>query len=383
MTERSPGVWRLRVFIGPDPATGNPRQATRTFKGTKRQAATALTDFVSEVSKGRAPAAAPASVTVAQLLEDWIDHITPTRSPTTIRGYKDKSKRINTKLGRVPLAKLTAQTLDRAYRGWLDEGLHPTTVHHLHGVLSAALHQAAKWGLVAEVATDRASPPPLRSKPVRVPGPEVIQRLIDAAEKRGQSVLAAAITVACTTGLRRGELLGLRWDDVDFRSRVLHVRRAVKHDTGPGWVIGPPKTHQERTISLDDFTLAVLGELRTRASSWAADACVSLQEDGYVLTFDPSGTEPMKPDSLGQAFGRLCRVEGIGDVTLHTLRHFSASVLIASGRDVRTVAGRLGHSDATTTLRVYSHMVEGRDRDAADFLGQLMSAGQTAALDQG
>jgi integrase len=91
----------------------------------------------------------------------------------------------------------------------------------------------------------------------------------------------------------------------------------------------------------------------------------------------------MRPDSLGQAFGRLGRAEGIEGVTLHTLRHFSASVLIASGRDVRTVAGRLGHSDATTTLRVYSHMVEGRDRDAADFLGQLMSAGQSAALDKG
>jgi integrase len=381
MSQRSPGVWRLRVFIGPDPVTGNPRQATRTVKGTKRQAATALADFVSEASKGRVPE--PASMTVAQLIEDWIDHITPTRSPTTIRGYKDKARRINTKLGRVPLAKLTAQTLDRAYRGWLDEGLHPTTVHHLHGVISAALHQAAKWGLVSEVVTDRASPPPLRSKPARVPTPDVIQRLINAADERGQPVLAAAIAVACTTGLRRGELLGLRWDDIDFASRVLHVRRAVKHDSGPGWVVGPPKTHQERIISLDGFTLAVLAELQARASRSADDACVSLRADGYVLTFDPSGTEPMKPDSLGQAFGRLCRAEGIAGVTLHTLRHFCASVLIASGRDARTVAGRLGHSDTTTTLRVYSHMVEGRDRDAADFLGQLMSADRAPALDKG
>ena len=381
LTERSPGVWRLRVFIGPDPATGNPRQATRTFKGTKRQATTALADFVSDVSKGRVPA--PTSMTVAQLFEEWIDHITPTRSPTTIRGYKDKVRRINAKVGRVALTKLSAQMLDRAYQGWLEEGLSPTTVHHLHGVISAALHQAAKWGMVTDVVTDRTSPPPLRSKPVRVPGPDVIQRLINGAEKRGQPVLAAAVAVACTTGLRRGELLGLRWDDVDFDRRALHVRRAIKHDDGPGWVIGPPKTHRERTISLDEFTIAVLSELRTRAEGWAAEACVPLGAEGYLLTFDPSGVEPMRPDSLGQAFGRLCRAEGVEGVTLHTLRHFSASVLIASGRDVRTVAGRLGHADATTTLRVYSHMVEGRDRDAADFLGQLMSASQTAALHEG
>ena len=88
----------------------------------------------------------------------------------------------------------------------------------------------------------------------------------------------------------------------------------------------------------------------------------------------------MRPDSLGQAFGRLCQRQGLQDVTLHTLRHFSASMLVASGRDVRTIAGRLGHSDATTTLRVYAHMVEGRDQDAADFLGSLIAGESTAAM---
>jgi integrase len=94
-------------------------------------------------------------------------------------------------------------------------------------------------------------------------------------------------------------------------------------------------------------------------------------------------TIPMRPDSLGQAFGRLCANEGVEGVSLHTLRHFSASVLVASGRDVRTIAGRLGHADASTTLRVYSHMVEGRDRDAADFLGSLLSPDKTRALNEG
>lgn len=381
MTERSPGVWRLRVYIGEDPATGQPRQATRTFKGTKRQASTALAEFVTEASQSRLPATG--SMSVAEFFEQWLDHIKPTRSTTTIRGYRAKISRINGKLGRTPLAKLTPHQVDRACRAWLDEGLSPTTVHHLHGVLSAALHQAAKWGLVSSIVTDRTSPPPLRTKPRKVPTAELMQRLITAAENRGQPVLAACIATACTTGMRRGELLGLRWDDVDFERRSLHVRRAIKHDDGPGWVIGPPKTHQERPVALDAFTMAVLMQHRERARVWAADAGVGFGPDGYVFTVDPSGRSPMKPDSLGQAFGRLCKLEGVSGVTLHTLRHFSASVLIASGRDVRTVAGRLGHADATTTLRLYAHLVEGRDRDAADFLGQLMAGGPAAALDEG
>jgi integrase len=370
-TERSAGIWRLRVYLGDDPVTGNPRQATRTFKGSKKQADTALANFVAEVSTGRA--ASPSTVTVSEFLDQWIDQIRPSRQPTTIRGYRNKINRLNSKLGKLRLNRLTAQALDRAYREWLDEGLHPNTVHHLHSVLSAALNQAVKWGVVPYAVTERASPPPLRSHSKQIPTPDVIQLLITTAEERGQPVLAAAIAVAATTGMRRGELVGLQWPDIDFADRSLLIRRSVKHDDGPGWVLGPPKSHQQRKVSLDPFTLAVLEEHRSRAEGWAGDAQVRLAREAFVFSLDPSCSEPFLPDSLSQAFARICDRAGVEDVSLHTLRHFSASVLVASGRDVRTIAGRLGHAEASTTLRIYSHMVEGRDRDAAEFLGQLLS----------
>jgi len=379
-TERTPGVWRLRVFIGPDPVTGNPRQVSRTFKGTKKEADTALAEFVTEVSKGTAPL--ERSVTVAELFERWIDQITPMRSPTTIRGYLCKIRRIDAKLGNVRVERLSAQHLDRCYREWLAEGLDPSTVHHLHRILSAALRQAVKWGVVSAAVTERASPPVRRTPSHQIPTPQTVQELISAAERRGQPVLAAAIAIAATTGLRRGELAGLRWSDLNLQSGRLHVRRSVKNDIDGGWVVGPPKTHQTRTVALDAFTLAVLSQHRERVEKWARDADVVRSEDGYVLTFDPTGVEPMKPSSLGQAFTRLCHSMNADGLTLHSLRHFSASMLIASGRDVRTIAGRLGHADASTTLRVYAHMVEGRDQDAADFLGGLLATSETAALDR-
>ncbi len=105
---------------------------------------------------------------------------------------------------------------------------------------------------------------------------------------------------------------------------------------------------------------------------WAADAGVDVADDGYAFTLDPSGAEPIKPDGLSHSFATLCQATLLFVACPCTLRHFSASMLIASGRDVRTIAGRLGHSDATTTLRVYAHMVEGRDQDAADYLGSLL-----------
>jgi integrase len=378
--ERSPGVWRLRVFTGSHPVTGNPLQATRTFRGTKKQADSALAEFVRDLSRGMVTTD---TSTVAEFLERWLDNISPTKSTTTILGYRGKIKRINEKLGHVQLSKLTAQRLDLAYREWLDEGLHPSSVHHLHAVLSAALNQAVKWSLVTAAVTKNASPPPLRVRPKAIPAPDMVQRLIAGAERRGHPVLAAAIAVAATTGARRGELLGLRWPDVDLEKGVLHIERAIKHDDGPGWVIGTTKTHAQRRIALDAFSVSVLERLREAAGQRALQALVTFDPGGYVFTFDPTGQMPMIPDSLSQAFQRLCAKEGADGFSLHTLRHFSASVLVASGRDVRTIAGRLGHSDASTTLRVYAHMVEGRDRDAAEFIGALLASGKSAALDKG
>lgn len=230
--ERSPGVWRLRVFIGRDPVTGNPRQVTRTFRGTKKQADTALAEFLTEVSSGALPV--EGSTTLGAFLDRWLDHIEPNRSPSTILGYRHKVERIKSRLGSIRLDRVTPQHLDRAYRAWQDEGLHPSTVHHLHRVLSAALRQAVKWGLLVNAPTARATPPPRRHTPKEIPAPEVVQRLITKAEDREEPVLAAIVAVAATTGLRRGELSGLRWSDVDLEERRLHIRRAIKNDAHGG-----------------------------------------------------------------------------------------------------------------------------------------------------
>ncbi len=136
-------------------------------------------------------------------------------------------------------------------------------------------------------------------------------------------------------------------------------------------VVGPTKTHQARRVSLDVITLALLDTHRARVDNWAKAGGVEVDADGYILTLDPTGHRPMTPDSLTQGFVRLAKRCGV-KVRFHDLRHFTASQLIASGHDPVVIAGRLGHTDATTTLKLYAHALEERDRQAADLLGALM-----------
>jgi integrase len=131
-------------------------------------------------------------------------------------------------------------------------------------------------------------------QPKSIPAPDVIQRLIPGAERFGQSVLAAAIAIAAATGARRRELLGIRWSDVDFDARIVRIRRAIKHEDGPGWVIGASKSDAERLIALDAFSIKLLKAHRKAVVHTAREAMVALEPDGYAFTFDPSGANPMQ-----------------------------------------------------------------------------------------
>ena len=163
------------------------------MQGTKKSADEALAAFLTEERTGTT---ITSTDTLDALLDRWLGHVESDLSPTTIRGYRDKLSRARRDLGEIKLADLTAQKLDHAYARWRKEGLSALSIRHIHRVLSAALHQAEKWDLVDRPATDRATPPKRVERPVRAPTPEVVQGLIEEAQRRDLPVLAAAIFVS-------------------------------------------------------------------------------------------------------------------------------------------------------------------------------------------
>ena len=228
--ERAPGVWRLRVVVGYRP-DGQPRQASRTVRGTRRTAQSELAKFVAEAERDEAPLVG--NMTVAAYLDRWMEHIRAHRQPDTSRNYALRCQRFKKEFGAVRLDKLRSHHLDGAYRRWLLEGLSPATINSYHGVLSSALGQAVKWGLVARSVAPLATLPTVERRRMNVPDGETVRLLVTTAEE-SDPVLGATIMLAALTGCRRGELLGLRWSDVERDQMVLQVQRSINARSSAG-----------------------------------------------------------------------------------------------------------------------------------------------------
>ncbi len=245
--------------------------------------------------------------------------------------------------------------------------LSPATVRQIHWILSGALARAVRWRWVAANPLESAEPPaPTPPKPAPPSAVDAARILTEAFKDEDWG---AFVWTAMTTGARRGELCAIQRGDLDLEAKVLSIRTGLKLGAEGQLERRDTKTHQQRRVALDDETVAVLKEHLERQDDCAAKLRVSLDGSAYVFTLTPDGSEPLFPDTATQRYDRMVKRLGIA-TTLHKLRHFSATELIAAGVDVRTVAGRLGHGGGgTTTLKVYAAWVSEADQRAAASIG--------------
>lgn len=364
------GVWELRVSLGKDPASGKYRQLSRTFQGGARAADDALRDLVDKYGDGSEDGI---GATFGQLLDKWLEESERMDlSPTTLRTYRAQVERtIRPRLGKVALTRLTPKNLDDLYGQMKEDGQSPKTIRNHHAIISSALHQGVRWGWIRENIAEKAKSPRIEMRRVKAPSIEAVRSVIETAEDRDPR-LAPLLMLAALTGMRRGELCALRWTDVDFERCELDVSRSVVVVPG-GLAEKGTKSHRFRTVALDEVGMALLLLHRGNVEDWAQQAEVTVPEDAFVFSPVLDGAKPFRPDNVTGFFTRVRDSLGLDDVRLHDLRHFTATQLIGAGVDVRTVAGRLGHSDPSVTLRVYSHALEERDRAAAEIMGRVLS----------
>lgn len=366
MTEREPGLWRLRVMV-----EGKQRQET--FRGTEAAARKRLRTMApQDGSTARQISTLPGSRTFGDLLTKWLVHIEARgRAPKTIEeNRREIESRIRPRLGHLEISKLTAEDLDSAYSAWLEQ-LSPSSVHRHAAVISAALAQGVKWGWLDTSPAGKASAPPTApSRKLVTPTTDQVASLIKAAQTN-DPVMAAAIALAFVTGARRGELAALRWSDVNLKAGTVRIDRALTQ-IGKEVMEKGTKTNRGRTVAIDARTVALL----EHHLAWQIDLSVRAESplvaDPYVLSDNANGARPMQPSKITDRFTSLRDKAGLGSIRFHDLRHANVSEQLAAGIDPATVSARAGHASTRMTLDRYAHALPAGGAAAAAVMGALL-----------
>jgi integrase len=278
----------------------------------------------------------------------------------------------------MPLRRLRTADLDQWYSELRRSGaaggkpLAPNTVMRSHAVLRRTLAQGVKWGWLTVNPAANASPPRSKKQHSELPDPADVARLIDAAAKVNP-YLPAYFRLAAATGARRGELCALRWKHIDLEKRRVTIARSMA-EVGGELIEKDTKTHQVRKVTIDEETTAVLVVHREACADLATKCGTSIGANSFLFSHEVDFTKPWRPNYATLAFGRLRDELGLDGVKLHHLRHFSATQLLSAGIDIRTVSGRLGHANASTTLDFYAQFLQAADERAADALGALLAS---------
>ena len=292
-------------------------------------------------------------------------------SPVTIRNYENLLKNhILPAFGDVPLKNIRTVDIDNLYYELQKrKRATPSTVRHIHSVISRAFRQATTWGWVAINPAMNATQPRFVKPKISLPSTEQVEDILRAAYDLNPE-LGHFFHLAATSAARRGELCALRWSNVDLIKGTIFIERAIIEVGGVHEK--DTKTHASRRVNLDPETVEVLEAQYEIAKERAAVIGAEVDSDAFVFSREPDGALPWRPDYATKQFARVRDGLGYYDLHLHSFRHFGATRLIDAGISVRAVSGRLGHANASTTLSVYAHFVETSDVEAANVMGGLV-----------
>jgi integrase len=377
------GSWEIKFDLGRDPMTGRRITKYVTFRGTKRKAHEELTRLLGQRNEGSY--VEPTKMTVAQYLRHWleadIDRRVAARTAARHRGIVEKN--IIPKLGHVPVRKLTAVHIEAfeaelQREGWVKarakqkvregeetpiqakRGLSAQTVQHIHRTLSQALSHAVRLGVLFKNPARQVKPPRPPSREIKILDKSEIATLVNATKG---TTLYVPILVAVTTGMRRGELLALRWSDIDLKAGALTVNQSLERIKGKFEFKSPKTRTSRRTVTLPAITIEAL---RERYKAQLEERLkLGLGRDPRGLVFTRLDGQPMDADTLSKAFRRLVATTKVTPITFHGLRHTHISHLLMEGVHVKLVSERAGHASINITLGVYAAYIPNMQSDAA------------------
>jgi len=375
------GTWYLRVELARD-GNGRRRQRRETIHGTKAEAHSRLRDLLREVEAGGY--VGDNRLTVRELASRWLAAKEHRVAAKTYAFYASHVRLyIAPALGSLRTEQLRPAHLEAAISAWSrgkrndrERGaLSPRTAAHVFNTVRTLLRWGARMGLVLRNAADAVEPPRFERKEMHVLDPAGVARLLRAAQG---TELQAIIAVAIGTGLRRGDLLALRWSDVDLDARRLTVHRSLETVKGVTRTKPPKTARSARTIALPPFVVDVLHSEQERQRERPRTVGVKRDDDDCIFTRGDGAS--WEPGAFSLAFARFVKGAKLPHVRFHDLRHSFGTLALASGVDLQTVSRALGHESTAITSRIYLHAIEALKEDAAARIDALLGNAVTSAL---
>ena len=366
--KRKDGRWEGRYTAGHHPVTG--KQIFKSVLG-KTQAEVKEKLKKALVEAGQIDFTKSGKYTVGTWMDEWFENVAKIKvrpsSHQTYRGYIDNHIKPN--IGSIPLEKLTTMDLQKLYRTLLTKGrverieaenqpsgLSAKTVRNINQVISSALDLAVAQKIIPINPTDACELPKVEHREMQTIPEEQLQAFLAEAKATG---VYEMYYIELATGLRRGELLGLKWQDIDWKNGIIKVRRQIARVDGQ-IVEAPLKTKNSyRTVTISPQAIEVLKQQRAKT------------HDQYVFP-SPNGG-PISPDSVNNMLKRVLARAGIPKVRFHDLRHTFATIALQNGVDIKTVSGMLGHFSAGFTLDTYAHVTTSAQKEAAQTMGNVLS----------
>ena len=367
--KRSDGRWEGRYIAGHD-EYGKPIRKNvvgHSQNEVREKLAQAIKD------SQRLDVARADEYSVGEWLELWYElYSKPNVRPQTQDYYRRLMDKIIPVIGNIKLKKLTGRDLQKLYNemrtnGRVREaqkeknpGLSDSVVHGIHGLMHNALNQALREHLILWNPAEDCIPPKIRKQEMKTLTEEQVGQYLRTAKELG---LLPMFFLELSTGLRKGELVALQWEDLDVENRTLRVNKqaTINRDNG-GFTVAPPKTEKSvRQIALSQQAVDLLAAEHEK------------HPENPNLFPSPRTGLTYHPDSITNLHRKILKLAGLPEVRLHDLRHTFASLALQNGTDIKTVSGMLGHSDAAFTLRTYTHTSSLAQHQAADMMGELLA----------
>ncbi|HEY3638915.1 MAG TPA: tyrosine-type recombinase/integrase [Rhizomicrobium sp.] len=376
--QRTRGSWEIRYSLGTNAATGKRRTATTTIKGDRRAAEKELRRLLRTLDTGEH--VDPSRVTLRKWLVEWLVAVKQEVSPKSYERYAEiVYNYLAPELGALLINKLAPADIQKVYARWAIQGRHdgktgglsPRTRRQIHHILRSALARAVEQQIIARNPADmfKKRLPKIERQEMATLNPEQSARFLDTI--RHTRVYWPSL-VALATGMRRGEILALRWKNIDLERGIVRVVESLEQ-TKAGLRFKAPKTDKARAITLPRFATEELRRLkREQAESLLA---LGVRQTGETLALARADGKPLQPRSLTHEFSRLVgRMKDMPRVRFHDLRHSHATQLLSEGVHPKVAQERLGHSTISTTLDLYSHVTDTMQEDAATRLDAVFQA---------